>query len=178
MNESDNTPTPDRQHLAWHVVIEGLIALLLAVIQLVLLRGLNPAVLVLFGFPPLMAFAAVRHSPHKATRAIGASFLALIALGAVIAHIPAVLPKMGGFDRRLPANVDRLLTWYSCVYLLFLTAVVPTHLFIGSLLQRQSDGQLRFAKFTCVLGLLTVGAVWLVMPVVLGAMLGLWPWPK
>jgi len=177
MNRSDNRTASGSQHVAWHVVVEGLVALLLAVAQLVLLRGLNPAILLLFGLPPLMAFVAVRHSPRKTTRVVGALFLALIALGAIIAHIPAILPKMGGFDRRLAPAVDRLLTWYACVYLVFVTLIVPTRVFVGSLLQRRCGEQPQFSTFTCVLGLLTTGLMWLVMPVLLGALIGLWPFP-
>ncbi|MGE3809848.1 MAG: hypothetical protein AB7K24_34720 [Gemmataceae bacterium] len=178
MNEPRKVETTGSDQLARHLVVEGLLALLLAVAQLVLLRGLDAGALVLFGLPPLLALAAVIHARGKMARILGALFLALITVGAILSRIPAALPNMGGVDRRLPAEVDRLLTWYACVYLIFLTMIVPACIFGGSLLQRRRGEVPQFSTFTCVLGLLMTGLFVLTLPGLIGALLGLWPWPN
>ena len=86
------------RHLAWH----GVLALSVAVAYLVLLRGLELRIILLFGLPPTYAafFTSARFS--RGTRRVAWAFLAAVGVGALVAHFPTLFPKLRGFAGQLP----------------------------------------------------------------------------
>jgi hypothetical protein len=170
-NERDNAVGG----LARHAVYEGAAALLVAVVHLVLLRGVSVGLLQLFVAPPLAAFLLLQRSTAKGVRRLALAFLLLVALGAVVAPFPAFLPRLGGVDQRLPVESDRLLTWYVAVYLLFFMGILPTCFFVTNLRRHWRGEPATVSRFTCYLGLLPLAMLWPMLPVLLGALLGLWP---
>jgi hypothetical protein len=126
------------------------IALLLVVAHLLIIRG-NPLILVLFGLPLALAFAArCDPSSRRSTRIIASIFLALVAAGDLVApfvHLPG-----SSFPGLSPAE-SRMLEWYLIAYLLFIFVVFPPVLFIRPLLDRRRGRPAFFSAFTCYLGL-------------------------
>lgn len=157
-----------------HLLLEGLIAVCVALLHLLMLRGIEWRALLLFGLPPLMAFLFL-HSNQIGARRLALGFLLLIAVGACFAPFPGVLPKLGGVDRRLPQEADRLLAWYGAVYLLFALGVVPTWGLISNLRSSRTGMPAMISRFTCYLGLIVIVFMWPGMVVVLAKYLGLWP---
>ena len=157
--------------LAWH----GILALAIAVGFLVALRGLSPAIILLFGVPPTIAAlmtGAQRVSPR--TRLVAWTFLAAVGIGAAIAHVPQIFPKLGGVDPQLPRWQDRMLTWYAAVYLFYFQSVVPLHACIGTLQAYRRGEPTQLSRPTCYLGLFTSGLLTLLFPFIL-PILGFWP---
>lgn len=159
-----------QRQFAW----AGVKALVVAALSLALLRGVDPGFLILFGLPPCFAAVYTGFSATRGERSVAWAFLGLIGIGACVAQFPALLPNMGGVDRRLDPENDRMLTWYAAVYLVFFTGVLPTFLFIRALRKHRAGEPAPFSRFTCYLGLFTAGLLWLGMPGVL-ALLGFWP---
>jgi hypothetical protein len=160
--------------LKLHFFLEGIIALGVAVFHLIILRGLDVGALLLFGVPPLLAFTFLQ-STTAAPRRIALAFLLLVGVGACIAPLPAIFPKLGGFDPRLPIEANRLLAWYAAVYLLFIFGVVPTWLFVSSLYNHRTGRPAQFSRFTCYIGLFTVALMLPGIVVVLNKHMGFWP---
>ena len=158
-----------------HVLYDGIAVLCVTCSQLVLLRGINLGILLLFVFPPLAAFLLIKRSPVNRVRFFARAFLALIAFGAVVATFPAVLPNLGGVDKRLAAESDRLLAWYAVVYLCFFLCVLPTFFLVGNLRRHWRGQPATLSRFTCYLGLLPMLLLWPALPAIVGARLGLWP---
>jgi hypothetical protein len=158
------------RHLAWH----GLFALAVAVGYLVLLRGLEPGIILLFGLPPTFAalFTSARYSP--ATRRIAWSFLGAVGLGALVAPLPTFFPNLRGFAGQLGPWQDRMLTWYVAVYLIWLAGVLPVYAFVGNLRAHWKGQPARLSRPTCYLGLLAAALLWVGMTRVLVG-LGFWP---
>ncbi len=163
--------------LTQHGIYKGVMALLVAVVHLVQLRGVSAGMLLLFVAPPLAALLLLHHATAKGARRLAVAFLLLVSVGAVVAPFPAILPKLGGMDPRLPAESNRLLTWYAVVYLLFFLGIGPTWFLVGNLRRHRRGEPVAISRLTCYLGLLTLVLVWSVLPVFLGALLGLWPLP-
>ena len=163
-------PNAFQRRLAW----AGVKALIMAALNLALLRGVDRGFLILFGLPPCFAAAHTGFSATRGERRVAWAFLVAIGVGAFVSQLPALLPKLGGVDRRLAPEHDRMLTWYAAVYLVFLTGVLPAFLFIRALRKHRVGEPAGFSRFTCYLGLFTVGLMWLGMPGVL-ALLGFWP---
>ena len=164
--------------MAHHSIYHGVFALLLAIVHLILLQGVSVGALWLFVLPPLVAVAMLRRSTAKGERRLALVFLFLVALGAAVAPFPDILPKLGGVDRRLPAESDRLLTWYLVVYLLFFVGIMPARFLAANLRRHRRGEPAEISRFTCYLGVLTLALMWPVLPVLLGALLGLWPLPR
>jgi hypothetical protein len=163
---------------AWrHLLHSGVLSLLIATGRLILIQGLSVAVLFLFVAPPLVALLLIHRSQRLGPRLLAHTFLLLLVIGVVVAQFPAVLPKLGGFNRALPIEADRLLSWYSAVYTLFLMGIGPTAYFVSNYLAHRRGEPAELSRLTCVLGLFTMTLVCLVLPRLLGALLGLWPLP-
>lgn len=158
-------------HLTWH----GIVALGIAVVFLVLLRGLDPRIFLLFGLPPL--FAALHTAPQFSprTRGVAWTFLGALGLGSVIAFESQVFPNLGGVDARLERWQDRMLAWYIAIYINWLAGVLPIHVFVGSLKAKRRGEPTEFSRFTCYLGLSTVPLLWPGLLWVLIRFLGFWP---
>src|SRR6266851_3955007 len=103
------------RHLAGH----GIIVLMVAVAFLVLLRGLNVGIILLFVLPPLFAMLHTRPTFSAATRWVAWAFLGAVGLGSLIAPFPQLFPKLGGVAQQLAPWQDRMLAWYTAVYLLW-----------------------------------------------------------
>jgi hypothetical protein len=157
-----------------HLALHGSIALIIAVLSLVFLRGLGIGIILLFGLPPLMAAVSTGRKVSKSSRGVAWTFLAALGIGAFIAHIPRLFPRLGGFDPRLAPWQDRMLTWYSGVYFVWLCLILPIHLFLGSLKAHRRGETAPFSRLTCYLGLIAAGLLWVGLPGVL-ALLGFWP---
>ncbi len=164
--------------LTQHAIYKGVVALLVAVVHLVQLRGISAGVLLLFAAPPLAALLLLHRATTKGVRRLAVAFLLLVSVGAVVAPFPAILPKLGGLDPRLPAESNRLLTWYCVVYVLFFVGICPTWFLVGNLRRHRRGEPAAVSRLTCYLGLLPLVLVWSVLPVFLGALLGLWPLPR
>ncbi|HZL91328.1 MAG TPA: hypothetical protein VFB96_23375 [Pirellulaceae bacterium] len=159
------------RQLAWH----GVLALAIAVAFLIMLRGAKLGIIVLFGLPPTVAAlmtGAERASPR--TRLVAWTFLAAVGIGAGIAHFPQVFPKLGGFDPQLPRWQDRMLMWYTVVYLFWIQSVVPLHAFTANLQAHQRGDTAQLSQATCYLGLFTSGLLTIGFPALL-PLLGFWP---
>jgi len=178
MSTSTNQQDTAVGGLARHTIYEGVVALLVAVVHLILLRGVSVGLLLLFVVPPLAAFLLLHRTTAKGARRLALAFLLLVALGALVAPFPAILPKLGGVDQRLPPESDRLLTWYAVVYLLFFVGILPTYFLMANLRRHWRGEPAAVSRFTCYLGLLPLALLWPVLPVLLGALLGLWPFPR
>jgi hypothetical protein len=169
---------PDRTHFAEqvlrHMAWRGIVALIIPVYSLILLRGLDPRIILLFGLPPLLAVLSTKACFSQATRRVAWTFLGAIALGALIARHVQLFPNLRGFDPNLPPWQDRVLMWYAGVYIIWLSCVLPVHIFLGSLRASGRGEPAPFSRFTCYLGLMTSGLFWVGMPGLL-ALLGFWP---
>jgi hypothetical protein len=155
------------------LIYEGLAALVFAVLQLLWLRGLDIRFILLFGLPPFVAVVALQRGKTAAARRLAAAFLISIGVGVIVAHAPALFPRLQTGFPGLPQVQDRLLSWYTGVYLSFVT-VSPLVIFARDLWVRRRREPVKFSRFTCILGLFTVGLFLLGLPNVLG-LLGFWP---
>ena len=173
MDPLERPDTEGRRAVRW--VIQ---ALLVAVLQLILLRGVSGGLVALFLVPPLLALAACQSPAGTIRRRLGTAFLVLVGIGVAVSRLPALLPGLGGVDRGLPRVQDRLLTWYSVVYIVFLIGVVPAVLFTRSLAARRRGEAAPFSRPTCYLGIAAMCILWPAVVPVLGGLLGLWPLPK
>jgi hypothetical protein len=77
----------------------GVLGLAIAVIQLILLRGLDPRIFILFGLPPVFAAIFASKSPDRITRCLAWGFLGALGAGVIIAHLPWLFPRPGGWAR-------------------------------------------------------------------------------
>ena len=97
------------------VIRHGFAALLVAVVHLILLRGVDLRVLVLFVVPPLVAFAALERSASKGLRRLALGFLLCVALGAVVVTQPEIIildEPTRGLDQRTKKDLlELLLEW-------------------------------------------------------------------
>ncbi len=164
--------------LAHHSIYKGVVALLVAVFHLILLQGVSVGILLLFVTPPLAALLLLHRATAKGVRRLAVAFLLLVSVGAVVVPFPAILPKLGCVDQRLPAESNRLLTWYSVIYLLFFLGVCPTCCLVGNLRRHRREEPAAVSRLTCYLGLMPLVLLWSVLPVFLGALLGFWPLPR
>ncbi len=173
-----NQPVGAVGSLTRHFIRDGVVALFVAVGRLVLLRGVDARVLLLFIVPPLVAFLILQRATTNGSRRVAMAFLVLVAVGALIEPFPAILPNLGGIDQGLPRGSDRLLTWYAVVYCLFIMGIVPTYFVVANLRCHWRGEPADVSRLTCYLGLLPLVLIWPVLPVMLGALLGLWPFPR
>jgi Na+-driven multidrug efflux pump len=155
------------------MAMHGIVALLVAVAALILLRGVDARIVLLFGLPPTLAALYTGARSSRGTRRIAWAFLGAIGLGSLIAPLPQLFPKLGGFAQ-LPPEQNRMLTWYVGVYAVWLAVVLPVHVFVGGLRAHGRGEPALLSEFTCSLGLVAVVLFSLVMPGVL-ALLGFWP---
>ena len=158
------------RHLSGH----GLVALLIAIAALIVLRGFDPRIILLFGFPPTFAALHTSAKFSRATRWVAWAFLGMVGLGSFVAHFPAMFPKLGGVAPQLALWQDRMLTWYVGMYIVWLFGVLPIHLFCGSLRAHRKGRLAPFSRPTCYLGLATTALLWIGFPGVFG-LLGFWP---
>lgn len=148
-------------------------AFLIAVVRLLLIRGVGINTLTLFLFPPFMAFA-FQYSERRSTRIVAALFLTLVDFGVAIGPIPWVFPNLHPIDGRLSPADNRTLGWYVLAYLIYIFAVLPPFLFGRGLLSRQrKPGD--FSTFTNVLGLVAWVLIGPLMVWFCVTELGLWP---
>ena len=154
-------------------VAEAVIAVCVAAVNLSLLRGVDLTTLVFFCGPPGIALCLQR-SPERHVRRMATVFLLLVAAGAVVAPFPALFPKLGGVDRRLPVEADRLLTWYGAAYSVCLLGILPTWAFLRSLVRHRRGEPAALSRPTCYVGLFATGLLWLMLPRLFAA-LGFWP---
>ena len=152
---------PITRHDYWAAVM-----FLLAVLQLLLLRGLSIGAMLLFLFPPTAAFLFHAYADRKGSRVVASVFLTLIGIGVTVARVDWLFPEMGGVDARLPREADRILTWYTSVYLLFVFGLLPLFLFIRSLVDHHRKRPAQFSRPTCVLGLIAALLMAPILPVV------------
>jgi hypothetical protein len=174
MNEPEAQKPSRSGGIHVHLLVEGIAALSVAVFHLTLLRGLRLWPLATFVAPPAIAFA-IFHRGGTGPRRIALAFLILVAAGALVAPLPALFPKLGGVDRGLPVEADRLLTWYLAVYLLFITGVVPVWAFVSSIQLHRAGREAQLSSFTCYLGLATVAILFPGMLLIFAKHMGLWP---
>ena len=158
-----------------HFIAHGLVALMIAVGSLLLARGLNPFIVIVWILPPALAVFWIR-SPNTANvRWIATSFLTLIGMGVIVAPIPALFPKLGGVERNLPAWQDRLLTWYVGVYAFYFLSVAPLYAFIRNLRSHRRGEPAVLARPICWLGLVPATLLTAIGPFLLAEMFGFWP---
>ncbi len=149
-----------QRHLAW----SGISALVVAALSLVLLRGLDWRTFILFGVPPCFAAARTGLAATRGERRVAWAFLAAIGVGAIVSKFPQLLPNLKGFDRQLDPEHDRMLTWYTAVYLVFAFGVLPAFLFLRALRKHRAGEPAEFSRFTCYMGLFTAGLLCLGIP--------------
>ena len=160
---------------AGHVIMyDGLGALAFAVVQLLWLRGLDIRIFLLFGAPPFLAVMILRRGETAAGRRLAAAFLIAIGVGGIVAHVPALFPKLHAGFPGLAQAQDRLLSWYTAIYCLFFTTVCPLVLFTRDLRAHRRGEKATFSRFTCILGLFAASLMLIGWPGVLG-ILGFWP---
>ena len=117
------------EHMFRHLMDHGIIAMLIAGYYLVELRGVEARQFILFGIPPLVAVLFTRHGKSVTTRSMAWSFLGMVGVGSLIAATPALFPNLGGIDRQLGVHHDRMLSWYTGVYIVWVIGVLPICLF-------------------------------------------------
>jgi len=178
--ESSEEKTRGHWDKAWQFVswsdYQAGITFLIVVGRLFLASGLDSDVLLLFLLPPIMALLAVKTSDRESTRLVGNIFLSLIALGVMIAPFEGVFPELGQqgqVSNDLPAETGRIVSWYLCVYLLWLFNVLPLLLFIRGLRDRRDAREGGFSAFTCYLGLFA----WLMVGPLMIALIVKFLWP-
>jgi len=160
------------KHLFSQFIVHGLAALFISVIVLIALQGGAFSALMLFGLPTVFA-ATSTSAASKSARALAWGFLVALGIGALLAHVPAVFPLLGGFNRNLAPWQDRLLSWHVGVYALCipLTGIVVFRLS----LKAHREGRIaEFSRPTCHLGLLASLSLAIGFPLALGS-LGFWP---
>src|SRR5688572_24773332 len=150
MVNPETTTESTRSSRHWgHLAVEASLGLLVAVIHIVLLRGANIGILVVFGLPMLFAFTCLHKSADNGARRIAFAFLLLIAIGGMIAPIPWIFPRMMHVDAGLPRYADRMLMWYEIVFSLFALNVVPLYTFSSCLLKHRRGEAAMFSPPTC-----------------------------
>ena len=125
------------------------------VAHLVILRGLEFRLILLFVLPVIAAVAVAQQDPATRSSRIAKIFLLLTSIGMIVAEVPWLFPQLGGVDPNLPQPIDRALTWYAAVYLIFFFCVCPIHLFTESLACHARGQFAEISVFTCWLGLFT-----------------------
>jgi hypothetical protein len=76
-----------------------------------LLRGAEPRIILLFGLPLLIAVINLQPTATVAHRIAAGTFLALLAIGAIISRDQTLFPKLGGIARNgLAPQHDRMLS--------------------------------------------------------------------
>ncbi len=147
---------------------------LLAVAQLLFVRGLDQGTLIVFLLPPSMAMVARAASPRRSTRVFAALFLTAVDLGEVVALFPSWSLRFQ-HDSRLSPHANAVLGWYLLMYLLFVFCLFPPFLFGRGLVDKHRGCKDGFSRFTCILGLIA----WLIMAPtmfwVVGKNIGFWP---
>ncbi len=168
----DPNPTSNavQRHLAW----SGISAHVVAALSLLLLRGLDWRTFILFGVPPCFAAARTGLAATRGERRVAWAFLAAIGVGAIVSKFPQLLPNLKGFDPQLDPEHDRMLTWYTAVYLVFALGVLPAFLFLRALRKHRAGEPAEFSRFTCYMGLFTAGLLCLGFPGLL-MFFGFWP---
>lgn len=141
------------------------ISLFAIVLQLVAIRGFDFRQVLLFVIPVLMALLISAQSPATRGSRLANLFLSLIGFGLLIAKLPWLFPDLGGLKPNLAPQIDRVLTWYCAVYLLFVSFILPCHLFTDSLHQHQRGNPAQLSRWTCYWGLFTTlillpGMIW------------------
>ena len=145
------------QKLQRYIADHGILSLIFAVIALISASQLDWGVLPLFTVPTLCALAFSR---LKSSR-IADAFLFAIGLASIVAHLSWILPHLGHNSNNVtPKSHDRLVLLYLLIYFIWIVAVLPIHLFGGSLKALRERRSARFSKFTCYLGLATAGLLW------------------
>lgn len=131
-------------------------ALIYAVAHLAMLRNGDLRPVLLFLVPPLMAFGLL--SAPKATppaRFAAKLFLGLVTVAIILAEQPFILQNMKPHFPGVPKAQDRILTFYTGAYLLFIMGFLPAFA-CGVSLYRHSRGEpAALAKPICYLGLVT-----------------------
>ena len=156
------------------LLYDGFLGLALAVGQLVWLRGLAIGTLLSFGLPPFLAAVIACRGRTVFARRLAATFLVLIGVGDIVAHIPTVFPHLQGRFAGLSPAQDRLLAWYTVTYCLFPSTILPVAVFIRELRAHCRREPARISRFTCVLGLFTASLMLVCWPPLLG-LFGFWP---
>ena len=151
------------------------LAYLLAVGTLISLRGLDLDTLFFFLFPPTFAYIHKNLSDRYSTRLMSALFLSLVGAGVTLASKNHLFPNLGGVDKGLSAEHNRILAWYAAVYLLYVFNVLPVVLFGRGLIDHVRRKPTQFSVFTCVLGLIAALFVGPLMFWVTQEHLGLFP---
>jgi hypothetical protein len=134
-------------------------AFLAAVLSLFYLRTFDLRVLFFCLFPPLVAFIHKDFSDRKSTRVFSALFLTMIGAGVALAPAKDIFPELGGVAKGLTPEHDRILAWYTVVYLLCVFGGLPAFLFGRGLMDRFRRGSAQFSLFTCILGLVACAVV-------------------
>jgi hypothetical protein len=127
-----------------------------AIGQLLMIRGLDVKILLLFFYPPFLALVFENLAQRKSSRFIAALFLTMLSLGEIPMRFPRLFPNLGkGGESQLAPEYNRLLAWYIIVYLLYVFLLLPLFLFTRGLIDHKRKRPAQFSKFTCVLGLFT-----------------------
>jgi hypothetical protein len=127
--------------------------------QLGLVVGFTRGLLVMFFGPVIVAFAKSLEAKPSTSQVLANVFLSLIGLGLIISKFPAIMPSLGGFDKRIPPESDRVLTWYSAVYLVYFTGVMPVYALTAELANHKQGKMVQISRPTCYLGLVAVAVI-------------------
>jgi hypothetical protein len=173
--DKDGHDRPDNQGRATHAMGEGawrwfhdthnfwlIAALVYAVAHLAVFRNGDLRPVLLFLVPPLFAFGTLA-SP-KATppaRFAAKLFLGLVTLAIILAEQPFILQNMKPQFPGVPNTQDRILTFYTGAYLLFIMGILPGFACGVSLYRHARGEHATLAKPICYLGLGT----WLLLMV-------------
>lgn len=131
-------------------------ALIYAVAHLGMLRNGDLRPVLLFLVPPLLAFG-ILSSPKatRPTRFAAQIFLVLATIAIILAEQPFILQNMKPHFPGVPKDQDRILTFYTGAYLLFIMGFLPPFA-CGVSLYRHSRGErAALAKPICYLSLVT-----------------------
>lgn len=161
---SPNRDHPPRGHL-WHLIEKGhklwlVASLVYAAGHLIILRNGDARVVLLFLVPPILAFG-ILSSPKSSRpmRFAAQLFLGLVAVAIILSEQPLILQNMRPLFPGVPRAQDRVLTFYSGAYLLFIMGFLPGYVFIVSLYRHSRGEVASLTKPTCYLGL----ATWLLL---------------
>lgn len=145
------------------------------VAQFAVIRGFNVGMILLFVLPTLMAVLVSLSPQPSRGRFLANLFLGLIAFGIAIAHVPRLFPDLCGVQANLPPAQSRILSWYIVVYLVYITGVLPFHVFTKALAEHKAGKPAQFSRPTCYLGLLTALLVFPGMIGIMVAFIHVWP---
>ena len=148
---------------------------LAAVVELILLRGLDIRVLAFFLLPPLGALLWKFKGEYPSTRITATAFLTLVSLGEFLKATPRLFPDLKGLEAGLSTGNARVLMWYCGVYCLFFFVVIPAVIFTRSLVRHYRGLKPEYRPWVCYLGLFTVLVA--IGPIIggLATELGFWP---